>query len=452
MSQPISRRTLLRGIGTSLALPLLDAMLAPTRGFAAPAPSATIAAPVRMGFVYVPNGMNMAEFLPTKAGTDFEFTPTLQSLAPFKDDLLVISGLAHDKARGNGDGAGDHARSMATYLTGCQAKKTKGADIRGGVSVDQLAASKIGNVTRFASLELGIEGGKMSGECDSGYSCAYSHSLAWKTAHTPLPAETDPRQVFERLFGSDASNESAAVREERIRRRKSILDYVQEDARQLQRQLGTGDTRKLDEYLTGVRELEARLQRVAPKDHAAVAAFETPLKRPDQLPDHLRIMIDLMVLAWQTDTTRITTLSFANEGSNRSFPFLEVAEGHHNLSHHGRQPESLVKIARVDRFHTEQFAYLVKRLKETREGDRTLLDNSMLTFGSGIGDGDRHNHDKLPLVLVGKAGDTIKTGRHIQYRHETPLANLWLSMLDRIGAQDVEKLGDSTGRLKELVG
>jgi hypothetical protein len=451
----LSRRALLRGAGAAVALPALDCMGPVASVFAEPAKVAdgkAAAAPLRMAFCYVPNGIHMQDWTPKDVGDSFELTPTLKMLEPFKEDMVVFTGLAQRKAFANGDGPGDHARAMATFLTGCQAKKTGGADIRVGVSVDQLAAQKVGDATRFASLELSCDKGRQSGECDSGYSCAYSSNIAWKTESTPVTPETNPRLVFERLFsgGSDVAN--AAARAEREKYQKSILDYVREDAARLQGRLGANDKRKLEEYLTSVREIEARLSRVEQGNKADFGSIAKPSGIPKEYNEYLRLMADMMVLAFQTDTTRIGTFIFANEGSNRSYAFMEVPEGHHDLSHHGRDAKKQEKIAKINRFHLEQFAYFIGRLKSIKEGEGTLLDNSMVTYGSCIGDGNRHNHNDLPVVLLGKAGGTIKTGRHAKYERDTPLGNLWMSLLDRMGAKDIEQLGDSTGRLDGLMG
>jgi hypothetical protein len=363
-----------------------------------------------------------------------------------------MTGLAQKKAEANGDGPGDHARAMATFLTGCQAKKTGGADIRVGVSVDQLAAQKVGAATRFASLELSCDKGRQSGECDSGYSCAYSSNISWKTESTPVTPETNPRLVFERLFSGGSDVATAAARAEREKYQKSILDYVREDAARLQGRLGANDKRKLEEYLTSVREIEARLSRVEQGNKTDFGAIAKPNGIPKEYNEYLRLMADMMVLAFQTDTTRIGTFIFANEGSNRSYAFMEVPEGHHDLSHHGRDAKKQEKIAKINRFHLEQFAYFIGKMKSIKEGEGSLLDNSMVTYGSCIGDGNRHNHNDLPVVLLGKAGGTIKTGRHAKYERNTPLGNLWMSLLDRMGAKDIEQLGDSTGRLEGLMG
>jgi hypothetical protein len=439
------RRGFLRGLGTAVALPWLECM-APA--LAAPAAASGAGHPRRMAFVYIPNGANMADWTPAALGADFELPATLKPLAAHRKDVLVLSGLAHDKARPNGDGPGDHARASATFLTGCQAKKTQGADIKVGASVDQVAAAKIGRATRFASLELGCDRGQQTGNCDSGYSCAYSFNISWRNESTPNPPETNPRLVFERLFSNGAGSESAERRARRELGQQSVLDFVLEDANRLKSQLGATDRRKLDEYLTAVREIEGRIER-AERFVAEVPAERKPTGIPKEYEQHLRIMFDLMVLAFQTDATRVATFIMAHDGSNRPYPFIGVPDGHHDLSHHGGNEDKKAKIGRINQFHMTQFAYFVDRLKSVREGDGTLLDNCMVVYGSGIGDGNRHNHDNLPVLLAGKGGGTIETGRHVRAEKETPMTNLYLSMLDRVGV-NVPRLGDSTGRLTLL--
>lgn len=445
-SLAIPRRTFLRGLGTALALPALDimnpltAVAGPTAGSARP--------PRRMAFIYIPNGANMADWTPRAEGTEFELPYILEPLEPYRQELLVLTGLTHDKARPNGDGAGDHARASATFLTACQARKTDGADIRVGVSADQVAAARVAGQTRFASLELGCDRGKLSGNCDSGYSCAYSFNIAWKTPTTPLPPETDPRLVFERLFASGSPEENAEARARRQRHERSVLDFVLEDARHLQRRLGATDRRKLDEYLTAVRELEQRIEH-AEKFQASLPSYDKPTGVPPSYAEHLRLMFDLLALAFQTDSTRIATFILAHDGSNRPYPFLGVRDGHHDLSHHGNDAEKKRKIARINRFHVEQFAQFLGRLKAIREGDGTLLDHCMIVYGGAISDGNRHNHDDLPVLLAGRGGGTLETGRHVRYPNNTPMANLYLSMLERFGTP-VERLGDSTGPLPRL--
>ena len=404
--------------------------------------------PRRMAFVYLPNGMNMADWTPKNVGTDFDLPATLQPLQPFQKDMLVLSGLTHDKGRANGDGAGDHARASASYLTACQPRKTQGADIRVGVSVDQVAGAKLGQYTRLPSLELGCDHGKQAGNCDSGYSCAYSFNISWKTESTPMPTEVDPRLVFDRLFGNGHKGEVVENRAKRDLYQKSILDFVMEDANRLQGKLGATDKRKLDEYLTAVRELETRIER-AQKFAAAMPDYNQPTGIPKEYEPHLRLMYDLMALAFQTDTTRISTFIAAHDGSNRQYPFIGVSDGHHDLSHHQNDPVKKEKIAKINLFHTTQFAYFLQRLKSIKEGDGTLLDQCMIVYGSGLGDGNAHNHDDLPVLLAGRGGGTVNPGRHVRYEPNTPMADLFLSMLDRMEAP-VARIGDSKGKLASL--
>jgi len=441
MSCLISRRAVLKGMGAAVALPWLEAML-PKLSLAASAAKA----PVRMAFLYVPNGMHMPDWTPSKEGKDFELPATLQPLAAFKDDMLVMTGLTADKARPNGDGPGDHARAMGAFLTGVQPKKTAGADIRCGVSVDQIAAQTVGQLTRFPSLEIGCEGGRQVGNCDSGYSCAYSSTIAWKSDTTPLVKEVNPRAVFERLFGKGSANSSL-----RDRYQRSILDNVAEDAQQLRGSLGLNDQRKLDEYLTSIREIELRIAKTATEQRTAGDAptYSGPAGVPREYADHLRLLADMLVLAFQADLTRVSTFVFANDGSNRNYRQIDVPEGHHDLSHHGNDKAKQTKIQKINTFHTTQLAYLIGKFKAVKEGERTLLDNCMVMYGGGIGDGNRHNHDDLPIAFFGKAGGTIATGRHVRYPRNTPLNNLYLSMLDRMGVS-IDKLGDSKGRLETL--
>lgn len=378
-------------------------------------------------------------------GTDFELPPILEPLKKNQKDILVLSGLAQDMGRPHGDGAGDHARASATFLTGCKARKTPGADIKVGVSVDQVAAQKIGDRTRLASLELGTDKARLAGNCDSGYSCAYSFNISWKGEATPMPPEVDPRQVFDRLFGNGNAGEMDEARIKRDRYRKSVLDFAMEDARRLKSDLGRTDQRKLDEYFTAVRELEQRIEK-ANSFAAELPDYARPTGIPKSYEDHLRLQFDLLALAFQTDTTRISSFIMAHDGSNRQHSFIGVRDGHHDLSHHGGDEEKKGKIAKINRFHATQFAYFIDKLKSIKEGEGSLLDNCMIVYGSGLGDGNRHNHDNLPVVLAGRGGGTIQSGRHIQFERETPMTNLFLTMLDRVGAP-TERLGDSTGLL-----
>lgn len=440
----IGRRTFLRGLGTVMALPFLES-LAPTRLLGA---AGQAARPRRMAFVYVPNGADMANWTPEALGTDFALPSTLQPLAAHRKDLLVMSGLALDKGRANGDGAGDHARASSSFLTASQPRKTAGADIRVGVSVDQVAAQKVGDLTALRSLELGCDRGQISGNCDSGYSCAYSFNVSWRTPTAPMPPETNPRLAFERLFASDDSKLTAEARARRSAQRKSILDFVSEDARQLSGKLGATDRRKLDEYLTSVRDLERRIER-AEHDSEGLPKDKFLEEVTGDRRAHIRLMYDLLVLAFQTDTTRISTFVVAHDGSNLAYPQIEVRDGHHDLSHHQNDPEKKAKIAKINRFHIEQFAYFLERLKATKDGEGNLLDNSMILYGSGLADGNQHAHHDLPILLAGRGGGTVSPGRHVRYAKDTPLANLYLDMLDRMGVRQ-ERFGDSTGHLSQL--
>ncbi len=444
----IPRRTFLRGMGTALALPMLDAMV-PAAARAAEAQ--TVAPPVRAAYFYIPNGVNMEHWKPKAAGTDYELPEILAPLADVRGDINILSGLAHDKAKANGDGAGDHARSAAAFLTGCQPRKTDGADIKAGISVDQFAAQQIGKHTKFASLELGLERGRQAGNCDSGYSCAYSSNVSWRSESTPMAKEIDPRLVFERLFSVGSSRDVAGSVARRNRFRKSILDFVSDDANSLRKKLGDKDRHKLNEYLTGVREIEQRITKSEHRETITIAGVTSPAGIPKDLGEHYRLMCDMLVLAFQGDLTRVSTFMVGNAGSNRSFPFIDVPEGHHSLSHHQNKAETLEKIKKINLFHMQQFAYFLQRLKSIQEGEGTLLDNCAIVYGSAISDGNRHNHNDLPVILAGKAGGTIQTGRHIVYEDDTPMNNLFLSLLDRHGVE-VATLGDSSGRLKGLEG
>jgi hypothetical protein len=438
----LSRRAALKGMGVSIALPFLEAMLPATvAGTAAAKP------PLRLAYLYVPNGIHMADWRPKEDGVLGKLPATLEPLTPFKDSLTVLTGLTLDKARDHGDGGGDHARAMAAFLTGRQPRKTHGADIRAGVSADQVAASHVGKATRFASLEIGCDGGQNSGSCDTGYSCAYSSNVSWRGESTPMTKEIDPALVFERLFGTPPGQ--GDVRQQRYE--QSILDFVADDTDRLNARLGANDRRKLDEYLTGVREIEQRIQKARPVVDVGQSKIVPPLGIPREYPDHLKVMADLLTLAFQGDLTRVSTFVFANEGSNRTYKWAGVPEAHHELSHHGNDKKKQAKLQAINHFHISMVGYLLGKLKSVREGDGTLLDNCMLVYGSGNSDGNAHNHDDLPILLMGKGGGSLKPGRHVRYAKETPLMNLHLSLLDRMGAT-VPSLGDSTGRLNSLEG
>lgn len=443
----INRRTLLRGAaGAVMGLPMLDAMR-PSTSWAG-----TVAqAPKRMAFLYVPNGMHMPDWTPQTEGKDFELTPTLKEFGDFRDQMTVLSGLTLNGARALGDGGGDHARSVASFLTGAHPRKTDGADILNGPSVDQVAAAKLGQQTRLPSLELGTEASAPAGKCDSGYSCVYTSNMSWRTATSPVAKEVNPSLVFDRLFSGGNRLLTPEQIQQRNKYRKSVLDYVLDDAKSLHRALGANDQRKLDEYLYAVRDIETRLQRSDKLSHgdSAMKDFERPEGVPRDFEQHVKIMLDMMVLALQTDATRIATFMFTNAGSNRSYREIEVPEGHHDLSHHGKNEDKQTKIAKINRMHARMFRYFLERMSAVQEDNGSLLDNSMVVYGSGIGDGDRHNHENLPIVLMGRGGGTIQPGRHLKYPVNTPLTNLYVSMLQRMGT-GVSQLGDSTGALPDL--
>lgn len=444
MSKLISRRAALKGLGTAISLPWLDAM-APT-SLAAGSSSKPV---TRIAFFYVPNGVNMKEWTPNKVGALEELSPLLEPLKEFKQSLNVFSGLALDKAKANGDGPGDHARAQAAFLTGRQPRKTNGADIRAGQSADQWIAEHIGDSTKFASLEIGIEPGRQAGNCDSGYSCAYQSNFSWRNDTTPNAKEIDPRLVFERLFGNGSPKDKAENREKRDRMNKSILDFVNDEAKSLNNRLGAADQRKMDEYLTAIRELELRIDR-AKEVKNGKTTFKPSMAAPTVLPkeaqEHIRIMGELMVLAFQADLTRVVTFPFANDGSNRPYPLIGVPDGHHDLSHHGQDAKKLEKIAKINRFHIEQFAHIAGRLRSITENGVSLLDQSMIVYGSGIGDGNAHNHDELPILMLGGGNGQVKTGRHMRFPKDTPLMNLYLAMFQRLGCP-TRAFGDSTGVL-----
>ena len=441
----LSRRTVLRGLGTTIALPLLDSMVP---AFAA-SRRLVEKAPRRMAFVYIPNGAIMEDWTPEKTGAGYDFKSILQPLKPFRDDISVLSGLAQHNGKALGDGAGDHARAAATFLTGVHPKKTDGADIHAGISVDQVAAQKVGHKTRLASLELGTEPGRLAGNCDSGYSCAYSNSISWRSATTPNPPEINPRLVFERLFGDIRAGETPEAKARRLRQDGSILDFVQEDAKKLQRTLGATDQRKLDEYLDGIRDIERRISSDENLSVQLPPDLEKPAGIPADFSDHIKILFDLMTVALQTDMTRIVTFMVGREGSNRTYREIGVPDPHHGLTHHQDDQAKIDKISMINRFHIEQFAYLLGKMRSVPDGDGTLLDNTMIVYGSSIGDGNRHTHHDLPLLLAGRAGGTVKAGRHVACPENTPLNNLYLSMLDRVDVP-TETLGDSSGQLEQL--
>jgi Protein of unknown function (DUF1552) len=447
-SKRLSRRAMLQGLGTAIALPFLDAM---SPAFAASAP-----APVRMAFLYVPNGIVMEEWTPKGqqagvAALPQELPRITSALAPYRNDCMVLSGLTSNGGRALGDGPGDHGRAGAAYLTGVHPKKTYGKDIHTGISMDQLAAQKLEGRTRFASIELGCEEGVQGGNCDNGYSCAYSNSISWRTSSSPMPPEIRPRAVFERLFGSLDGERDPKRRARQELYQKSVLDVVMEDARRLQTSLGGADRRKLDEYLYGIREMETRIQRMERENAHVVPAVAAPSPSvPTDFGQHARIMMDLLTLAFQTDSTRVVTVLLGIEQSPRSYGAeIGISEAHHGLTHHSGDPEKIEKVTKINCYHIQQFTYLLDKLKSVKEGDGTLLDHSMIAYGSGLADGNRHEHHNLPLILAGRGNGTLKPGRMVRYPDETPITNLYVAMLDRMGVS-VETLGDSTGKLGYL--
>ena len=442
----LSRRTLLRGIGTTVALPFLDAM---NPAFSAAPSRLGNQIPVRMAFSYVPNGIIMEDWTPAAAGALKALPSILEPISEFRDDVMLLSGLTHNNGRALGDGPGDHARAAASFLTGVHPKKTDGADIRNGVSVDQVAAELLGGRTRFASIELGVEHGRLAGNCDSGYSCAYSNSISWRSETTPMPPEVNPRLVFERLFGRPGDSDDPVARAKRKIYEKSILDFVQHDTRKLQSELGPTDRRKLDEYLTGVREIEKRIEAGEASAAQTTPSMDRPSGVPVDFAEHAKLMFDLQVVAFQTDQTRIATFMLAREGSNRTYREIGVPGGHHGLTHHRNDEEKIRKISKINRYHMELFSYFLKRLDSIQEGDGTLLDHSMVLYGSGLADGNKHTHHDLPVLVAGRAAGGLHPGRHLRYDTETPMANLYLTLLDRMGVHP-ETIGDSTGRLEHL--
>lgn len=437
----------MKGIGTAVGLPLLESML-PLGAMAQSVQSR----PNRIAFLFVPNGMHMQHWRPSTTGANYDLPTILKPLESVQGSVNVLTGLSQLNARALGDGPGDHARSTATWLTGVHPKKTAGADISCGISVDQVAAQAIGDRTRFPSLEIGCEQGAMAGSCDSGYSCAYSSNISWRAAETPNAKEITPRLVFERLFGNGEDLAEAEARAKRTLYNKSILDFVMEDAEKLMPRLGTRDRQKLEEYFESLRAIERRIVDVEERDFDDIlVGVEVPGRgRPRDRGEHIRLMSDMMVLAFQADLTRICTFMYANDGSNRPYREIGISEGHHEISHHGKAADKLEKKRKIDEYHVEQLAYLLRKMQSIDELDGTLLDNSMLVYGAGISDGDRHNHDDLPILLCGKGGGRIKSGQHLVFPNQTPMNNLFVTLLDKVGV-DVEQLGDSNGNLKELL-
>jgi hypothetical protein len=435
----LPRRALLRGMGATLALPLLDAMVPAMTALAASA-----AAPVRrLGFVYVPMGTHLARWTPPQTGTITELSPILNSLKPFLDQITVVSHLENKNAYS----PGNHATANSGFLSAAKAKMTEGSDYELGTTVDQIAAQQMGKDSRLPSLELAMDLLTTVGNCDNGFACVYQNNLSWSSPTTPLPAEAHPRVVFERLFGDGGSN---AERIAELKRNASLLDWVSEDIARLQKKLGPGDRSKVSNYLDTVREVERRIQ----KAEVQTADSHLPdLDRPTGVPaayaDHAKLMFDLQTLALQGDVTRVITFQLARETSTRTYPEIGVPDPHHPLSHHANNPEKMAKMARINAYHVSLFAYFLDKLKSTPDGEGTLLDHSLLLYGSGMGNPDVHDHIDLPIVVAGGAAGRVKGARHVRYTEPTPLANLHLTLLDRAGIR-MEKFADSNGRVAEI--
>ena len=446
----LSRRRFLRGLGICMALPAFESLdplglLASPVGAAAGA--AGKAAPVRMAFLYVPNGIIPAGWWPQgDGGTDFQLSDTLQPLQKVKKEVQIISGLEDLSANAGMDGGGDHARAGGTFLTGVRIKKTSGSDIFAGVSFDQVIAQRIGRETRFPSLELTCDAVRKAGDCDSGYSCAYEYNLAWRSPTQPVMPDPNPRQVFERLFGDGAANERTANLQRRQRDQQSILDFVLTDAKAMERTMNGRDRAKLDQYLTSVREIEQRIQRTESMP-VANPTGDAPAGIPPNFGEHIQLMFDMLLLAFQTDCTRVATLLLAGEGSNRSFSEIGISEGHHNLTHHRNQPDIIAKVKQIDLWYAQQLGKFLEKMDQTQDSDgQSLLHNSMILYGSGNADGNRHTHVNLPILVAGSAGGRLTTGRYLK-TEPAPLTNLFLSMADKMGVEGIERHGDSTGRL-----
>ena len=449
----LNRRAFLRGLGVCVALPTLESV-APLANVIA-APSATSLAttasgmPLRMGFIAFANGSNYVRWLPKGEGRNYEMNETFVPMRELKDKFQVVTHLAHDGANNWGDGPGDHARSGASFLTGCHAWKTLGSRLHLGISVDQIAARQVGHLTRIDSLQLGVEGTRLYGSCDTGYPCAYQYNISWASETLPLSPEPNPRLVFEKLFGSGTSAEREANLRQRLERRRSVLDFVLDDVKRLNRNLGRNDKQKVDEYLAGVRKLEQQIEK-SERFKLPDAPLGQPAGIPESHEEHVDLMYDLMAIAFQTDSTRVISYCVAPEGSNRPFPTLGIAEGHHFLTHHMGNQEKVQKVAKIERWYMERFAKFLRTMDSMKDADgRSVLDNSMIVYGCAMGDGNRHNHDDLPVVLAGGGGGTLTPGRHLKLKNSAPMTNLYVAMLERAGVK-AERVGDSTGKLEDV--
>jgi hypothetical protein len=448
----LSRRQFLRGLGACVALPALETFLpakvaaAQTAGLA----STATGAPLRLGVVYFPNGAIQPSWWPKSENSEFELSQTMAPLQGLKSKIQILEGMDQVNATPGPDGAGDHARASGTFLTGVRVKKTAGADIHAGISIDQAIASKVGHLTRFPSLELTCDAVRKSGNCDSGYSCAYQYNLSWRSPTTPVAPEPNPRLLFERLFGSGSHGERIESLKRRQLEQRSILDFVLDEAHSLEGQLTYRDKQKLDEYLVSVREIEQRIQKAERFGKPIDPSMPTPDGIPAGFEDYVQVMFDMMALAFQTDSTRIATFLLANEGSNRAFPEIGIAEGHHSLTHHMNKQDMIEKVAQIDLWYMTQFAKFLEKLEQTKDVDgNSLLHNSMIIYGSGNADGNRHTHTNLPLILAGAGGSTLTPGRFAKFG-SVPMSNMLLGLGSRMGARDLDRIGDSTGRLDAI--
>ena len=446
-NKAIPRRTLLRGLGVSLALPLLDSMM-PAFGAAARAAARPIR---RFGVVYVPNGMVMRLWTPKAEGTAFEMTPTLAPLEKFRDQMLVLTGLSSNPPVGGlaGAAAGVHARASTRFLTDVPPRRGQGLEIEAGISADQIAAKELGKYTQLSSLELSLEGRDFTGSCDAGYSCAYTNTLSWRGPTTPLPVENDPRAVFERLFG-DGGSTAPAVRLARIQGDRSLLDSISDRISSLQKRVGPRDGAKLSEYLDAVRDIERRIQKAEEQGSAQLPILDQPAGVPESFEAHAKLMLDMQVLAYQTDLTRVITFMMGRELSSRTYPQIGVTEAHHPISHHLNDPGKLASLAKINTLHMTQFAYYLEKLRATPDGDGSLLDHTILVYGAGMADSNLHSPNGLPVLLLGGGAGELKGGRHIKYKMDTPLANLHLTLLDKLGVPAVDRIGDSDGKVEGL--
>jgi hypothetical protein len=436
----IPRRTFLRGAGAVLALPVLDAMT--------PALSAETARPIRLGFIQVPNGiMNLKNEWAPKAEGPLEITRILEPLADFKDRMVVMSGLDSQQAAGlNFEVGGDHPRACTAWLTGTHAKMTSGADLRAGISADQIAAREFGKYTQLASLEIGLESPEVVGACESAYGCAYYNTIAWRNETSPLPMENRPRAIFERLFGESGTT-SPEVRMALRAEDRSILDAILSDVSRLRGKLGGADRGKIDQYLEAIRDVERRMQLADKQGDREIPQIEGPAGAPEVFSEYFKLMTDLLVLAWQTDMTRVITFMMGHEMSGRAYPEVGFGDAHHPCTHHQGDPEKIEKTVKINTFHTKMLAYYFDKLRSTKDGDGSLLDHSLILYGAALSDANLHLYTDLPLLLMGGGVAGIKGGQHVRYPKRTPLTNLLLTMLDKAGVTGVESLGDSTKRL-----